>query len=144
MKASINMEIPELTVKLCEEDRARLDTIIDLLKGGTGCHCKDNIVQMPAPVEPEKAPAEPEPAPEATKPAEPREASPAPEQAKEEPKTEAPAVSVDELRSKVVQLVSKGKKAETKAIINDYAGSVGDIPADKRAEALERLKALEG
>lgn len=55
-----------------------------------------------------------------------------------------PEVTVDDLRSKVVQLVSAGKKEATRSIIKEYGNSVGEIPADKCAEVMKRLEELEG
>ena len=142
MKFHWEGEIPDITVKLCSEDRARLDNIIELLKGGTSCHCSAPAVTEPE--APKAAPVKAEPAKEAPKPAEPENLPPAPEKAKEAPKNEAPEVSTAELQSKVVQLVSAGKKEAARAIITEYAARVGEIPADKRSEVMARLKALEG
>ena len=143
MRISGNMEIPNITVNLADEDRARLDTIIALLQGA-----EDAAVQRVKnlfPTEPtEAAPASAEPAQEQPEPAEPKELPPEPVKAEPAPTQSAPEVSAAELQSKVVQLVSSGKKEETKAIIMEYAPRVGDIPAEKRAEVLERLNALEG
>ena len=65
----------------------------------------------------------------------------------EEPKTEAPQapqVSVAELQAKVVELVSAGKRDAAKAVVNEYAERVSDIPEDKRHEVMQKLAALEG
>lgn len=154
MKATFNMEIPNLTVNLSEEDRERLDTIINLLKGAEDAavqHVKNLFPQETqeavAPLQPftqETAPASAEPAQEPPKPAEPKELPPAEPKAETAPAQSAPEVTAAELQSKVVQLVSQGKKEETRAIIMEYAPRVGDIPSEKRAEVLERLNALEG
>ena len=131
-----------ITFELCAEDRARLDNIIKALQGLTITAIKNEqaAADAVAPVETKKAePKQEAPAPAKEEPAE------QPKAAAPEPKTEAvPEVSAAELQSKVVQLVSAGKKTETRAIVMEYAKSVGEIPADKRAEVLERLKALEG
>lgn len=157
MKATFNMEVPNLTVNLCEEDRARIDTIIELLKGTTStvvtnvCTTAAPIPQETqeavAPLQPiptETAPASPQPAQEQPKPAEPKELPPEPVKAETAPTQSAPEVTAADLQAKVVNLVSKGKKEETRAIIMEYAPRVGEIPAEKRAEVLERLNALEG
>ena len=131
-----------ITIELCAEDRARLDNILDALKGGAACHC------IPSPVAPAvtaEIPAEaPEPPQEKPKAADPNRLTGEAPKAPEEPKKDAPEVTAAELQSKVVQLVSAGKKAETRAIVLEYAKSVSEIPAEKRAEVLARLAVLEG
>lgn len=130
-----------LTIKLCDEDRARLDSIRDALQALGG---KAPSVNTEAVKATEKA-AEPAESPkEQPKPATPKEVQPEVPKAQEAPKTEAPEVTTAELQSKVVQLVSAGKKDATRSIIQEYAKSVGEIPAEKRAEVLARLKELEG
>lgn len=66
-----------------------------------------------------------------------------PAEFKEEPVAE-PTITIDDLRTKVIQVVNSGKKAEAKAIIAEYAPSVTKVPADKVAEAYKRISALEG
>lgn len=133
------MKVPNtitMTVELCAEDRARLDNILAALTaGGHACKC----AETPAPAAeaapaPETAPAVEVYTPEAESPA----------AAAEEPKTEAKYVpTIDELQSKVMNLITAGKKAEVREIVKSYAVKVSDIPEDKRAEAWERLTALE-
>lgn len=63
------------------------------------------------------------------------------------PPWEAPAVPVvtlEELRTKVVKLASSGKRDEVKKIVNTYAKSVTEIPADKLPEVWAKLGELEG
>ncbi len=74
----------------------------------------------------EEAPQKEEPAPEPT---------PEPEP--------VPTVDRAEVRQKIVKLSAAGKKAEVKAIVNEYAATVSDIPEDKLAEVLNKLNALE-
>lgn len=137
-----------IIIELSAEDRARLDKLTEAIKGLTVAPCIE--AEAVAPIQPtaqestkQEAPASttPEPAPaEPSAPATPVE-KPAPEPKKAEA---APEVTAAELQSKVVKLVSAGKKAETRAIVMEYANSVSEIPAEKRAEVLERLTALEG
>ena len=158
--AQINTEItiPTITIQLCKEDRARLDGILEALKNMAAAPVIE-IAEAVAPLEPipqetttePEAPAQPKPQMVAQAPAEQPIApeptptpAPAPAPAPAAPKADAPEVSVAELQSKVVQLVRAGKKDETRAIVMEYAASVGEIPAEKRAEVLERLNALEG
>ena len=132
-------------VELCAEDRARLDNILEALKGTAGhtCSCASAAATVkPSPQEPAKkeqpTPAAAEPVKEAA--AEPvKTAEPEPEKAET-----VPEVTASELQSKVVQLVNAGKKDAARAIVTEYAKSVGEIPAEKRAEVLKRLNALEG
>ena len=56
---------------------------------------------------------------------------------------EAPEVKEDALREAFYAAMKAGKKAEVKAILADYGvGRVSEIPKDKRAEAIEKAKAL--
>lgn len=126
-----------VTVELCAEDRARLDSILEALKQPHvspatkhGDVIIEEHVQLAQAVqEAPVAAAEEKPTknpPEAEKPAE---AAPAP--------TEA------ELRSLVQKLVASGQRDAVKAIVQQYAARVSDVPEDKRAECIEQLKALE-
>lgn len=154
MKATLNMDIPNITVNLSDEDRERLDTIIALLQGNAEAaiervknlfpqETQEEVTPL-KPIPEEAYPASAEPLQEAPKPAEPKELPPAQVKAETEAAESVPEVTAAELQSKVVQLVSNGKKEETRAIIMAYAPRVGDIPAEKRAEVLAKLNALEG
>lgn len=126
-----------VTIELCAEDRARLDNILEALRGAAVVPC----VEAEKVANTEKA-AKVAPAPAEAAPVE----TVTPEPAKEEPKQAetVPEVTAAELQSKVVQLVGAGKKNEARAIVTEYAKSVSEIPAEKRAEVLKRLNALEG
>lgn len=148
-----------ITIELCAEDRARLDRIIEALGNHHNCeHCVSAAITMTkaAQAEAETPTAEAnEPAPTTITP---QEETPAetptehpldapPIEVDEPTAPEAPKVEPSEVRSKVVDLCSKGKKAEAKAIIEAYAPSVSELlklPADKIAEAYAKLNALEG
>lgn len=132
-----------LTIELCPEDRARLDNILNALAG----------IAAPVEVElggrPQEAPAQEAPAPAAELPFEPepkKQEAPDPAPAASAPKQAkaVPEVDTATLQSKVVQLVNAGKRDETRAIIMEYAKCVSEIPAEKRAEVLNRLNKLEG
>ena len=131
-----------LTICLGEEDRkmlqdayatavnceALLTMLLEKLSGGTPVVKEEVKVE-----EPKKAMTlEFKPAEEAI-----------PAEFKEEPVAE-PTITIDDLRTKVIQVVNSGKKAEAKAIIAEYAPSVTKVPADKVAEAYKRISALEG
>lgn len=128
-----------ITIELCTEDRARLDRLADALETMAQNQPRQlyAIDLGSAPVEGAETEAQ---APEAETP---KETQPEPKKPTE-PKNEAPAVTVDDIRSKVLALTAAGKKEELKAIIKEYAPKVSDIPADKLAEVLEKLNALEG
>lgn len=132
-----------IIIELCTEDRARLDKIIEALEKSRP-HC-ENCVQLVNDLCHVNTSAETPQAP--TEDATPKQTQPEPKKATE-PKNEnvspAPEISVEDIRSKVIQLSAAGKRDEIKAVINAYAERVGDIPADKRAEVLEKLNALEG
>lgn len=149
-----------ITIELCAEDRARLDRIIEALGNHHNCeHCVSAAITMTkaaqaeaetptiAANEPTPTTITPEPETPAETPAEhPLDAPPI---EVNEPTAPEPVevVNPSEVRSKVVDLCSKGKKAEAKAIIEAYAPSVSELlklPADKIAEAYAKLNALEG
>ena len=120
------MQEIKVTVELCTEDRGRLDDILAALQAvGT---------PFPAPVGLPDAPITPE-TPQA-------EETPAPEVKEATAPQEAPEITAADIQRKVVALSAAGKKAEVKAIVNDYATKVSAIPEDKRAEVWERLNAL--
>lgn len=131
-----------VTIELCAEDRARLDNILAALEKGAKPSIEKAGEGLKATAESAKKAAAKQEAP----------AEPEPEKAEEAPWEEpkpaqpeaVPEVSAAELQSKVVQLVGKGKKDAARAIVMEYAPNVGSIPAEKRAEVLARLNALEG
>lgn len=133
----------KVTIELCAEDRARLDNLAKALEAMTVTPCIQ--AEAIAPLAPVEAKTE---APAPVKKEEPKKESPAPVEPTPEPEkpaaASAPEVTTAELQSKVVKLVSAGKKDEARGIVMEYAKSVSDIPAEKRAEVMERLSALEG
>ena len=80
----------------------------------------------------------------------PKENTPTTNQVKEETPTQTEetkptkAVSRTELGAKVREMMTKGFKEETKAIVKEYAPTVPGVPDDKVSECYERLVALEG
>ena len=129
-----------ITIELCAEDRARLDSLLAKLdrcigefipsrEGHTDYGYKANGVEYATQDEAAEAKLEeiPEPYTEPTP--------------FEEP---APTVTVSDVQQKVVALSAAGKKAEVRDIIHAYAVKVSGIPEDKLAEVLEKLNALEG
>lgn len=125
MSNKITMEL-----SLCQEDRDRLDKIIELLtpqellvavETEPVKEIDQNEHQAPAPWDKD--------APDLPGVAE-----------------EAPAVkySKEDVQQKVVSLAAAGKKAEVKEIVNAYAERVSAIPEDKLDEVMDKLIALEG
>lgn len=145
-----------ITFELCAEDRARLDRIIGALENHQNCeHCVSAAITMTkaAQVEAETPTVKAnEPTPTTnTPPAEKPEETPTehpldapPIEVNEPTAPEAPKVEPADIQRKVVDLCSKGKKAEVKDIITAYAPNVSRIPEDKLAEVFEKLTALEG
>ena len=136
-----------ITIELSNEDRkaldricGKLDAILEALKEGAPAPHEGPTQATEAPT---KKPAE---APKEEKPAE------APTEKPAEAPTEKPAeeaapfaeVSVDDVRSKVITLSAAGLKQQAREIVHAYADKVSDIPADKCAEVLAKLKKLEG
>lgn len=135
-----------ITIRLHDDDRARLDKIAALLEKLADGQAPVSI--NPAEVHPVEnpfpAPAEeikPEPVKEEPAPAAEPEPEPAPEPVKEEP---APAVTLEQIQQKVIKLATSGKKTQVREIVNAYAPRVSDLPADKWGEIWGKLTALEG
>lgn len=150
-----------IPIELCQEDRARIDKVIELLTLSTGQRCQSGadavqqaFTEQP-PVEFTKdTPAEEKPAEPAqeaeTKPyyteAQARATIAELEKAYEVIKEAdtAPRVSNADIQQKVIQLSAAGKKAQVREIVTAVATKVSDIPEDKLAEVWAKLNALEG
>lgn len=139
-----------ITIELCAEDRARIDNLTAALEKfhdvATIKLTPEQTQRMADLAEQAGETLKPEPVAEAPK-AEPTPEPVAPKA--EEPKAEPTAepvkeVTVEELRAKIMQLNGAGKKDAVRDIVLSYAPNVGSIPADKRAEVLKKLNALEG
>lgn len=151
-----------ITIELCANDQARIDKLIDRLEAVanlTTCLI-DAIkpptytVEVPKKIETDeltkKLQAVVDRAKNAAEATEaqtltttpPKEETPtAAEEAKPTP---AKTVTRNELGAKVRELMTKGFKEETKAIVRDYAQTVPGVPDDKVTECYKRLVALEG
>ena len=131
-----------ITIALCQEDRARLDKIIEALE-------QTQVMPMGAPILAQEEP-KPEQIPEAEVPMEGQvtveeivetteqnsaEGTPTMEQLN--------AVSLSDIQKKVVELSAAGKKAEVRDIITKYANRVSAIPAEHTAEVWNQLIGLE-
>lgn len=127
--------------KLCQEDRDRLDKIIDLLTTvGTPFAAAGTYTVLPGQ---DDEPAEAEtPAAE-----EPKAEEPALKPTPEEPKAAEPSVTLEEIQQKVVQLCAAGGdvKAKVRSIINEYGAKVSDLKdqPEKWDEVHKRLCVLE-
>lgn len=118
----------KIIVELHPEDRARLDAIIaGLDKLQPHCDsCVDNVLHLvegaqPAPVEPAPV-AEPEPTPA--------------------PAAEPPSLAEFQKAVAVRCAENPAVKPKVRELVNKYAPSVSEIPADKRHEFLTQLAAL--
>lgn len=176
-----------IKIELCEEDRARLDKIIERL-GNIGPHpdcskCVKGVAELidkacetidkqakPEPAAPkddikemiEKVIAQADPRDGITELTAAINSAEAPKNAQEAPenstlpttpKTEekpeaekaAPAVSLAELKAKVIKLMAiPDKREKVKAVVFQYAPKVTAVPEDKIAECYQQLTALEG
>lgn len=158
----------KITIELCTDDRARLDMIASRLEAlATQAQfiiekAFDKPIQTSADEDISKALTEAiekskptlEEVAEATKNAT-EEAEkitpPITQETKETPKaTEEPkptptrTVTRAELGTKVREMMTKGFKDQTKAIVKEYAPTVPGVPEDKVTECYNRLVALEG
>lgn len=127
----------KVEMSLCQEDRDRLDKIIELLTP------QELLVAVERePVKEIDQPAEKAPQSEQEAPA------PWDKDAPDLPGVaeEAPAVkySKEDVQQKVVSLAAAGKKPEVKEIVEAYAERVSLIPEDKLDEVMDKLIALEG
>lgn len=122
-----------IPIELCQEDRARIDKVIELLTLSTGQRCQgcaDAVQEAFTATKPIEFTKD---TPEEEKPAEPT----------QEVDT-APQVSKADIQQKVIQLSAAGKKAQVREIVTAVATKVSDIPEDKLAEVWDKLNALEG
>ena len=128
-----------ITIELCAEDRARLDSLLAKLdrcigefapsgEGHTDYGYKSQGVEYATQDEAAEAKLKeiPEPYSEPC------------------PFETAPAVTRADVQQKVVALSAAGKKEKVRADVNAYAAKISGIPEDKLAEVLEKLNALEG
>lgn len=132
-----------ITIELCTEDRARLDAILEALKA-TKPRCENCVQLVKDLCTAENRPENDAQSAETFDPKETQPKEEEPTQPEIENDSTVPEVTVEDIRSKVLTLTGAGKKDEVRAIVKEYAEKVGDIPADKRAEVIERLTALEG
>ena len=131
-----------ITIEICAEDRARLDKLTAALEA-----VRTPIIVEETIAEPEDY-ATLETSPEMTQKADEADGAqttqPESETPKEAEKPAAPAVTLEDLRSKYMGLSATPKRDEARAIIKSYAERISDIEEDKRAEVLAKLNALEG
>lgn len=151
-----------ITVRLSDDDRARLDKLTAALEALSGVvpncdSCVQSAIKLTqataAPAEPTETSQEPAGATE-EKPAdenapeqnestvaaeEPQETTPA------EPEPAKPSVTLEQIQQKVVKLAAAGKKAEVREIVTAYGSKVSDLKdqPDKWDEVWGKLTALE-
>ena len=155
-----------ITIRLSDDDRARLDKLTAALETLAGIvpncdRCVKDAVRMTqaaaTPAEPTEASQEPAGAQE-EKPAEnntPKQDEPAvaagepqapAEPAPVEPEPAKPSVTLAQIQQLVVKLAAAGKKPEVKNIITAYGSKVSDLQdqPEKWGEVWGKLTALEG
>ena len=127
-----------ITIQLCAEDRARIDTVIELLGGlkRPDCsNCVEGVASYMAKAA-EVMDAQPAVAPASAPVAEvPAPVVPA-----------APSVTMEQIQKKATQIAagSADKKAALRAIVNQYATKVSDIPEGAWASVWAQLCKIEG
>lgn len=141
-----------ITIELCAEDRARIDNLTAALEKFhdvvTIKLTPEQTQSMAALAEQAGATLKPEPvagAPEeegqsagGVPMADPEPVTGAPEEEPDEP------VTLQDVRDKIVQLTTAGKKDACRDIVMKYAPKASAIPEDKLAEVMKELKKLEG
>lgn len=132
-----------ITIALCQEDRARLDAILEALAGHRDCSkCAEGVARYVSAMTCSPFPAPEEDAPETVNTPEPEE----PVEPASEPETVPEVVTVNraDVQRKVVELSAAGKKAEVRSIVTAYGNTkVSDIPEDKLPEVWQKLIKLE-
>jgi hypothetical protein len=161
MSNSNSININCSPIELCQEDRLRIDILNKALAILTGQMEGINAalvakglietVEVDEPITTDLWDARElhQEAAEAPEPVEQEQTPTATENAQDEPqegKDEAPTpkYTVEDVRAKAMDLMRAGKRAEAKAIVNEYAKNITDLPADKCDEVMARLIALEG
>ena len=129
-----------ITIELCAEDRARLDRLTAALEAArTPVVIEENLVELEDYAALETAPETPQNDDEA----EGGEITlPEPEEPKSDEKPASPAVTVEDLRSKYMELSATPKRDQARAIIKAYSEKISEIAEDKRAEVLAKLNEL--
>lgn len=131
-----------ITIELCQEDRSRLDKIIEALEQSRAIAVSSMSVDPNGESDESKAETE-EPMEGQVTVAEIAEST------EQIPVEETPAVepikivSLSDIQKKVVELSAAGKKAEVRDIITKYANRVSAIPAEHTAEVWDQLIGLE-
>lgn len=122
----------EMVVKLCDDDRKRLDAILTALKHVTTAPTKAETVSVV-----ENTTIEEKTAPEGPT---------VPDIVPETTKEEEPTYTVKDVQQKVLELTTqKGvAKAKVREIVKTYADKVQNIPADKLGKVMQELNKLEG
>ncbi len=135
-----------IRIELCQEDRDRLDKILEALTVRPDCQkCTQNVADYVArklgqvPNEQTGAAVVEPQATEDTAPVE--EPAAVAETAAAEPE---PTVSQAGVQKKVVELSAAGQKDAVRQIVQAYAPRVSAIPEDKLVEVWQKLTALEG
>lgn len=121
-----------IPIELCQEDRARIDKVIELLTLSTGQRCQgcaDAVQQAFTARQPIEFTKD---TPEEETPAEPVQEA-----------DTAPQVTKADIQQKVIQLSAAGKKAQVREIVTAVATKVSDIAEDKLADVWAALNALE-
>lgn len=141
-----------ITIELCAEDRARLDKIIAGLENTPNCDsCVRSAITLAKSAA--QTATEPQEAPKEEPKAETNPTEETPQEATQEPESDAPAekvepaVTLEQIQQKVVQLAASGaeKKAKVREVISAYGTKVSDLKdkPEKWDEVWQKLTALE-
>lgn len=138
----------KIITELCAEDRARLDRIAGLLEADIEAKLRTPKTTTETPQKTTKANDQGNTQPEPATQAQPQKVEPVSVKTEETnpaegKKDETPPVTVEDIRRLVVTLSASGKKDKAREIVQTYARTVSDLPADKYAEVWAKLKALE-
>ena len=142
-----------ITIELCAEDRARLDKVIELLGGLRQPDCSACVAGVASYLEKAATVLDAHPVSEPFPAAPVAKEEPAKENADLEamlkkaisPEPEKPVIKLEQIQKKATQIAagSAEKKAKLRAIVNQYAAKVTDLPESCWPAVWEALCNLE-
>lgn len=153
-----------ITIRLCDEDRARLDAILEKLGAlGTRPDCSQCVKDVAKTIDSQdevqkklaeviartETPKNAQDAHEAPTPTEnptevENETQAEPDNATETQETTKPSVTMAMLTNKAITLSAAGKTALVREVVHQYSKTVTSLPEDKWDEVYEKLTKLEG
>lgn len=136
-----------ITIELAGEDRGRLDKLLAAVDAlNASLLANQGMIAIADAGTHAEQPSEPQTAQETAPGKDTTTAADAPQTSAQEQTEASDAVTLADVQRKVVELCGPphNKKAQVREIVKSYAPKVTGIPADKCAEVMAKLNALEG